>query len=401
MKIPAPIAMLAELTHRCPLSCPYCSNPVELARQDSELDTETWVRVFDEAARLGVLQLHLSGGEPASRRDLVPLVQAARDAGLYTNLITSGIGLTERRLKELDDAGLDHIQLSLQGTTPEMADEIGGYNGGYKRKMQVAEWIGQIGFPLTLNAVLHRRNLHQLPRAIEMAQEMGARRIEVATVQFHGWALKNLDTLMPTKEQAREATRIVAESRAALKGKLVIDYVSADYHDDYPKRCMGGWGSTGLNVAPDGQVLPCHAAQSIPHLEFETVRDKPLDEIWYQSSAFNAYRGTDWMQEPCKSCDRKLVDFGGCRCRHGHRRRPRRNRPGLHQVAASRGAAGTGGHPRVQHRRAAGLPHHARQERGRTDQLKRLAKNVHRKFSRNAVLRQIIARVPPLPHASA
>ncbi|WP_420556443.1 pyrroloquinoline quinone biosynthesis protein PqqE [Roseovarius sp.] len=314
MKIPAPIAMLAELTHRCPLSCPYCSNPVELARQDSELDTETWVRVFDEAARLGVLQLHLSGGEPASRRDLVPLVQAARDAGLYTNLITSGIGLTERRLKELDDAGLDHIQLSLQGTTPEMADEIGGYNGGYKRKMQVAEWIGQIGFPLTLNAVLHRRNLHQLPRAIEMAQEMGARRIEVATVQFHGWALKNLDTLMPTREQAREATRIVAESRAALKGKLVIDYVPADYHDDYPKRCMGGWGSTGLNVAPDGQVLPCHAAQSIPHLEFENVRDKPLDDIWYQSSAFNAYRGTDWMQEPCKSCDRKLVDFGGCRC---------------------------------------------------------------------------------------
>ncbi|MGK7755756.1 MULTISPECIES: pyrroloquinoline quinone biosynthesis protein PqqE [unclassified Roseovarius] len=314
MTIPAPIAMLAELTHRCPLSCPYCSNPVELARQDSELDTETWVRVFDEAARLGVLQLHLSGGEPASRRDLVPLVQAARDAGLYTNLITSGIGLTERRLKELDEAGLDHIQLSLQGTTPEMADEIGGYNGGYKRKMQVAEWIGQIGFPLTLNAVLHRRNLHQLPRAIEMAQEMGARRIEVATVQFHGWALKNLDTLMPTREQAREATRIVAESRAALKGRLVIDYVPADYHDDYPKRCMGGWGSTGLNVAPDGQVLPCHAAQSIPHLEFETVRDKPLDEIWYNSAAFNAYRGTDWMQEPCKSCERKMVDFGGCRC---------------------------------------------------------------------------------------
>lgn len=314
MKVPAPIAMLAELTHRCPLSCPYCSNPVEMARQESELDTQTWARVFDEAARLGVLQLHISGGEPASRRDLTELVIAAREAGLYTNLITSGIGLTERRLEELDAAGLDHIQLSLQGTTPEMADEIGGYRGGYKRKMQVAEWIGRIGFPLTLNAVLHRRNLHQLPRALEMAQEMGARRIEVATVQFHGWALKNRDALMPTREQAEEATRIVNAARAALKGKLVIDYVPADYHDDYPKRCMGGWGTTGLNVAPDGQVLPCHAAQSIPHLTFERVQDKPLDEIWYKSAAFNAYRGTEWMQEPCRSCDRKLADFGGCRC---------------------------------------------------------------------------------------
>ncbi len=314
MTIPAPIAMLAELTHRCPLSCPYCSNPQELAQQDLELDTETWARVFQEAADIGVLQLHLSGGEPASRRDLEDLVKAARSAGLYTNLITSGIGLTERRLQALDAAGLDHIQLSLQGTNPEMADEIGGYNGGFKRKMQVAAWIGQIGFPLTLNAVLHRRNLHQLPSAIDMAIEMGARRIEVATVQFHGWALKNRDALMPTREQAREATRIVNEARQALKGTLVIDYVPADYHDEFPKRCMGGWGTSGLNVAPDGQVLPCHAAQTIPHLEFERVQDKSLGQIWQDGSAFNAYRGTDWMPEPCQSCDRKTVDFGGCRC---------------------------------------------------------------------------------------
>lgn len=285
-----------------------------MARQNTELDTETWTRVFQEAADLGVLQLHLSGGEPASRRDLVPLVAAAREAGLYTNLITSGIGLTERRLAELDEAGLDHIQLSLQGTTPEMADEVGGYKGGYARKMQVAGWIADIGFPLTLNAVLHRRNLHQLPRALEMAQEMGARRIEVATVQFHGWALKNRDALMPTREQAQDATAIVQEAREALKGILVIDYVPADYHDDYPKRCMGGWGTTGLNVAPDGQVLPCHAAQSIPHLTFENVKDLALDRIWYESAAFNAYRGTEWMAEPCRSCERKTVDFGGCRC---------------------------------------------------------------------------------------
>ena len=254
MKIAPPIAMLAELTHRCPLSCPYCSNPVEMARQEAELDTATWARVFREAAEMGVVQLHLSGGEPASRRDLVDLVAAARDAGLYTNLITSGIGLTEKRLQALDEAGLDHVQLSLQGTTAQMADAVGGYRGGFDRKMQVAAWIGKIGFPLTLNAVLHRHNLHQLPRALEMAVEMGARRIEVATVQFHGWALKNRTELMPTKAQAREATRIVAEARAALKGTLVIDYVPADYHEDYPKRCMGGWGSSGLNVAPDGQV---------------------------------------------------------------------------------------------------------------------------------------------------
>ncbi|WP_424976463.1 pyrroloquinoline quinone biosynthesis protein PqqE [Dinoroseobacter sp. S124A] len=311
---PPPIAMLAELTYRCPLSCPYCSNPIEMARKESELDTDTWARVFREAAELGVLQLHLSGGEPVSRRDIVELVRAARDAGLYTNLITSGIGLTERRLAELDAAGLDHVQLSLQGTNPEMADEIGGYKGGFARKMQVAEWIGAIGFPLTLNAVLHRRNLHQLPRALEMAQEMGARRIEVATVQFHGWALKNRDALMPTREQAREATAIVAEARARLKGTLVIDYVPADYHEDYPKRCMGGWGTSGLNVTPDGTVLPCHAAQSIPHLSFDTVLDRGLSEIWYEGAAFNAYRGTEWMSEPCSSCERKTIDFGGCRC---------------------------------------------------------------------------------------
>lgn len=312
--VPPPIAMLAELTHRCPLSCPYCSNPVEMARKDSELDTVTWTRVFEEAAALGVLQLHLSGGEPASRRDLVALVGAARAAGLYTNLITSAIGLTERRLHELDDAGLDHIQLSLQGTDPEMADEVGGYRGGFKRKMQAVEWIKQIGLPLTLNFVLHRRNAHQLPRALELALEMGARRIEVATVQFHGWALKNRDALMPTREQAREVTRQVLEARKTHKGVLVIDYVPADYHDDYPKRCMGGWGSSGLNVAPDGQVLPCHAAQTIPHLTFERVQDKPLADIWYHSTAFNAYRGTDWMAEPCQSCERKTIDFGGCRC---------------------------------------------------------------------------------------
>ncbi|MEM9238619.1 MAG: pyrroloquinoline quinone biosynthesis protein PqqE [Pseudomonadota bacterium] len=314
MRPQPPIAMLAELTHRCPLSCPYCSNPLELARMDQELDTATWARAFQEAADLGVLQLHLSGGEPATRRDLVDLIRAARDAELYTNLITSGIGLTEKRLAELDEAGLDHVQLSLQGTTPELADEIGGYKGGFQRKMQVAKWIGDVGFPITLNVVLHRRNLHQIPRALEIAQEIGARRIEIATVQFHGWALSNRDALMPTREQAQDAIKIVNRARKELKGRLVIDFVPADYHDQLPKRCMGGWGTTGLNIAPDGQVLPCHAAQTIPHLKFDNVRERSLPDIWYNGSAFNAYRGDHWMSETCKSCDRKEIDFGGCRC---------------------------------------------------------------------------------------
>ena len=281
---------------------------------DQELDTATWARAFQEAADLGVLQLHLSGGEPATRRDLVDLIRAARDAELYTNLITSGIGLTEKRLAELDEAGLDHVQLSLQGTTPELADEIGGYKGGFQRKMQVAKWIGDVGFPITLNVVLHRRNLHQIPRALEIAQEIGARRIEIATAQFHGCALSNRDALMPTREQAQDAIKIVNRARKELKGRLVIDFVPADYHDQLPKRCMGGWGTTGLNIAPDGQVLPCHAAQTIPHLKFDNVRERSLPDIWYNGSAFNAYRGDHWMSETCKSCDRKEIDFGGCRC---------------------------------------------------------------------------------------
>ncbi|MCV6596961.1 MAG: pyrroloquinoline quinone biosynthesis protein PqqE [Mangrovicoccus sp.] len=314
MPVPPPIAMLAELTHRCPLSCPYCSNPLELAAKAQELPTQTWIDAFDQAAALGVLQLHLSGGEPAARQDLVELVAGARAAGLYTNLITSGLGLTQARLEALSEAGLDHIQLSLQGTDAEMADRIGGMKGAFARKMKLAQWVSEIGFPLTLNVVLHRQNLHQLPRALEMAQEMGARRIEVATVQFHGWAMQNRNALMPSKAQADEAAALVAQARQNLKGRLVIDFVPADYHEDYPKRCMGGWGSSGLNIAPDGTVLPCHAAQTIPHLRFPNLREQSLSEIWYHSSGFNAYRGDDWMQEPCRSCALKTKDFGGCRC---------------------------------------------------------------------------------------
>lgn len=309
-----PLALLAELTHRCPLACPYCSNPVELTARSEELTTEQWAEVFRQAADLGVLQLHLSGGEPASRRDLEALVAAARAAGLYINLITSGIGLTRRRLEALDAAGVDHVQLSLQGVRPEMADRIGHYRGSFARKIEIAGWIAELGLPLTLNAVMHRHNFADLPATIELAERLGARRIEVATVQFHGWAARNRAALMPTREQAREASRVVAEARERLKRRLVIDYVPADHHARFPKACMGGWGSTGLNVTPEGLVLPCHAAQTIPGLEFWSVRDRPLAAIWSDSPAFRAYRGTEWMQEPCRSCERKLVDFGGCRC---------------------------------------------------------------------------------------
>ena len=309
-----PVAMLAELTHRCPLACPYCSNPMELTRKERELDTAAWLGAFAQAAELGVLHLHLSGGEPLSRRDLEPLVGGARAAGLYTNLITSGIGLTERRLAALVEAGLDHVQLSLQGTDAAMADRIGGYRGGFERKMQAAGWIAAAGLPLTLNFVMHRQNMHQLEAAIGMAERLGARRLEVATVQFHGWAMANRAALMPTRAQAKAAGETVRAARERTRGRLVIDYVPADYHARFPKPCMGGWATTGINVNPEGRVLPCHAAETIPGLVFESVRDRPLAAIWADGAAFEAFRGTGWMQQPCRSCERREVDFGGCRC---------------------------------------------------------------------------------------
>lgn len=312
--IAPPIALLAELTHRCPLACPYCSNPLDLLARESELDTDTWVRVFHEAAALGVLQLHLSGGEPASRRDLETLVAAARKAGLYVNLITSGIGLTAARLDAMIDGGLDHIQLSLQGVRAEVADKIGGYTGGFARKLALADLIAARDIPLTLNAVMHRHNLDDLPETIAFAARLGARRIEVACVQFYGWGLKNRAALQPTRAQVDQAKRVVAAARVEWQGRLAIDFVPPDYYADYPKACMGGWGSTGLNIAPDGTVLPCHAAATIPHLRFQKVTEAPLAEIWNSGPAFQAYRGTDWMPDTCKSCARHDIDHGGCRC---------------------------------------------------------------------------------------
>lgn len=313
-RVPPPMAMLAELTHRCPLACPYCSNPIALTQAKEELSTAEWIDVFRQAADLGVLHVHLSGGEPAARRDLAELTQAAASLGLYTNLITSGVGLTEARIHTLAEAGLDHIQLSIQGVTPEGADRISGYTGGYERKMAVAGWVADAGIPLTLNAVCHRENMGEIEAMIELAIRLGARRVEIATVQFHGWAERNRAALMPTREQVERATATVAAAREAYRGLLVVDYVPADYYSTYPKACMGGWGRVGLNVTPSGRVLPCHAAETIPGLAFENVRDATLSKIWYEGDAFNAYRGEDWMPALCRGCERKTVDFGGCRC---------------------------------------------------------------------------------------
>ncbi len=309
-----PVSLLAELTHRCPLQCPYCSNPLDLERAAGELDTETWCRVIDEADDLGVLQTHFSGGEPTLRQDLPDLIRHAASIGQYTNLITAGVLLDQKKLNALADAGLDHLQLSIQDSEAENANRIGGYKNGHAKKMAVADMVVEIGLPLTINAVVHRQNLDHLDEIIELAVLKKAKRLEVAHVQYYGWALMNRAALMPTRDQADRAIDLVKEAQARLKGILVIDYVVPDYYARYPKACMGGWGKQNLNITPSGKVLPCHAAETIKTLSFDNVRDRSLKEIWQDGAAFQAFRGTDWMEEPCRSCDRRFTDFGGCRC---------------------------------------------------------------------------------------
>jgi len=313
-QIAPPLALLAELTHRCPLRCPYCSNPVELERASREIDTATWKRVFSEAAALGALQVHFSGGEPLVRRDLVELVAHAVRAGLYTNLITSGVLLDRPRMAELVQAGLDHVQLSFQDTEAASGDRIAGLANAHAKKLAAAALIRETGLALTLNAVFHRQNLDRLPEMIELAVHLGAGRLEVAHVQYYGWALPNRRALFPSYEALERATEIVEAARRRLKGILLIDYVIPDYYARRPKACMGGWGRQFLNVSPAGKVLPCHAAETLPGFDFPSVHDHSLNEIWYRSEAFQRYRGTDWMPEPCQSCDRREIDWGGCRC---------------------------------------------------------------------------------------
>lgn len=309
-----PLGLLAELTHRCPLGCPYCSNPVQLDRRSNELDTETWARVFGEAAGLGVLQVHLSGGEPCARGDIVALVAAAHSAPLYTNLITSGVGVSNETLAALAGAGLDHVQISIQDSQAASADVIAGYKGAYQRKSALATETVRLGLALTINMVVHRANIERIEEMVDQALQLGAGRIEVAHVQYYGWAMKNRPALMPTHAQVEAAVERVEELRNKHHGRIVIDAVVPDYYARFPKPCVGGWGRRSLNVTPSGRVLPCHAAEVIPGLEFWSARDHSLQDIWQASPAFNAFRGTDWMAEPCASCARREQDFGGCRC---------------------------------------------------------------------------------------
>jgi pyrroloquinoline quinone biosynthesis protein E len=313
--MPKPLWLLAELTYRCPLQCPYCSNPLDFAgaRFQRELATEEWCRVFREAKALGVLQLGLSGGEPTLRPDLELLVRTAHGLGFYTSLITSAYRLTRDRLAGLKQAGLDHVQISIQAADPASSDAIAGARS-YDDKIAAYRYTRELGFPLTVNAVLHRQNLDQVEPLIRLAESLGAERIELANTQFYGWALHNRDALMPTKRQLQAAWQVVERERARLGTKLEIVWVLPDYHEQYPKPCMGGWGRSYMTVTPAGEVWPCHAAGRITALSFENVRAHPLDWIWEHSESFNRFRGDAWMPEPCRSCARKTLDFGGCRC---------------------------------------------------------------------------------------
>ena len=326
MIAPRPYALLAEISYRCPLHCPYCSNPVGASLREAprhpqvvgysngELTTDEWKRVIREAAALGVLQIGFSGGEPLVRPDLAELIGAARGANLYTNLITSGIGLDDERVHLLRDAGLDSVQLSFQSDESSLSDEIAGARA-HQHKLDVAWKIRSAGIPLSLNFVIHRRNIDRLPQMIELTETLGAERVELANAQFYGWAFLNRAGLLPTREQVTRAREIATAAKARLAGRIDIFYVLPDYYETRPKPCLNGWGQRYLTVNPMGDVLPCPTASSaIPDLRFENVRARALDWIWRESESFNRFRGTEWMPEPCRSCPQREIDFGGCRC---------------------------------------------------------------------------------------
>jgi PqqA peptide cyclase len=313
MATDSPLALIAELTHRCPLHCVYCSNPLELTQRSAELSTEDWSRVFREAANLGVLQADFTGGEPLTRPDILELIRAARATGLYVNLITSGMPLDESRLEALVQAGLDHFQLSFQGAREEIAQEISGTKA-HAQKLRVLEWLKRHRVAVTLNFVIHRRNIEQLPEMLALAESSSASRVEFANVQYYGWAFANRDSLLPTRDQLTQSIDFLKKSQERLAGKIKVEYVVPDYYAKYPKPCMGGWGRKLMLITPSGDALPCHAARVIPGLSFENVKNRSLREIWEESGAFEKFRGETWMQEPCKTCDRRAQDLGGCRC---------------------------------------------------------------------------------------
>lgn len=308
----SPFGLLAELTYRCPLACAYCSNPVNMAEYTDELGTAEWLRVLTEAADLGVLQFHLSGGEPLLRRDLTRIVAGAHRLGLYTNLVTSALGFSRTRAEELRAAGLDHVQVSVQADDPALSDRIAG-TPSFRRKIEAMRLVKELGWPLTVNVVLHRRNIDRVAQVLRLAEDVDADRVELANTQYYGWAWRNRDALLPSRAQLEAAEAVVRAERVRLRDRMEILYVIPDYYSRYPKPCMSGWASRMLTVTPNGDVLPCPAAQSLP-LPRASVRDRPLEWIWTDSPVMNAYRGTDWMPGPCRSCDRRELDFGGCRC---------------------------------------------------------------------------------------
>ncbi|MEY4768310.1 MAG: hypothetical protein RL637_949 [Pseudomonadota bacterium] len=305
--------LLAELSYRCPLQCPYCANPVDYARYPEELSTEDWKRVLTQARELGAVQLGLSGGEPLTRSDLEILVAHARELGYYSNLITSGYGLTEARIAALKKAGLDHIQVSIQASDAELSDYLAGTRS-FEHKLQVARWVKQQGYPMVLCVVLHRQNIEQMPQILAMAEALEADYLELANTQYYGWAHLNRQALLPTQEQFIKAEAIAQAFKAKVAGKMKIYYVIPDFYEQRPKACMNGWGTTFLTIAPDGTALPCHSARELPNLNCPNVKDFSIQQIWYESAAFNKFRGFEWMQEPCRSCEEKFKDFGGCRC---------------------------------------------------------------------------------------
>ncbi len=305
--------LLAELTYSCPLQCPYCSNPLNYSYYQTELSTDEWIRVLREARALGATQLGFSGGEPLVRRDLEELVAESRSLGYYSNLITSAYGLSKERLKGLKDLGLDHVQVSFQASSQTLNDELAG-TAVFGHKKQVATWVKELGYPMVLCFVLHRRNLHQITDMLKMAVALQADYVELATTQYYGWALENRTQLLPSRRQLQQAEAAVRQFREEYSGPMKVYYVVPDYYEGRPKACMGGWAQVSLNVTPDGVALPCHAARELPDLSFPKVTEQSIDEIWHQSDAFNQYRGFDWMRSPCVDCPEREKDFGGCRC---------------------------------------------------------------------------------------
>jgi pyrroloquinoline quinone biosynthesis protein E len=311
-----PLWLLAELTYRCPLQCPYCSNPLDFAKQEKELTTAQWIKVFEEAREMGAVQIGFSGGEPLVRKDLPELIRAARDLGFYTNLITSGVGLTEKKIDAFAQAGLDHIQISFQASDEELNAALAGNAKAFQQKLAMAKAVKAHGYPMVLNFVLHRHNIDQIDKIIDLSIELDADDVELATCQFYGWAQLNREGLLPTREQIARAEDVVHQYREKMAGTgnlANLLFVTPDYYEERPKGCMGGWGAIFLSVTPEGMALPCHSARQLP-VEFPSVLENTLQEIWYDSFGFNKYRGFDWMPEPCRSCSEKEKDFGGCRC---------------------------------------------------------------------------------------